>query len=168
MKARYGFALAVMALALAACGNGADAPTEAPQAGAAETEAVEVETQQSEAETPDGATGALINPDGKDIGEGTVYLINSSGDTQDGSAIRVDKGATLDQIGLDARGVSGKNKSQIYVDGELLTEETLADTQTSIDLEGKHLDEGEHIVEVVQYDDANTIVFYRMMKYNVE
>lgn len=91
----------------------------------------------------------------EDTGEGSIYLVNESGDTTIGNPLKVlvDKDTQLLQIGLNSEGVDGSKMSYIYINGELVDKQQLSDSQISIDLESKHLKVGTYIVQVAQYDN---------------
>lgn len=142
--------IGIASLSLIACGG--ESPAEAP---AEKTEEVAEES-------------GLAFDGQKEVGEGTIYLINESGTTEDGNVIWImDGDYMILQIGLEGWDMDGSKPTVIYVDGKELESAQLSDSQTSIELEAKHLGLGEHNVEAVQKDGAE-IVFYRLMKYKVE
>lgn len=95
-----------------------------------------------------------------EVGQGTFYLENESGTTENGDAITIyDGGDTqLMQIGLNTTGFDGSKLTYVYIDGDLATKEQYGDSQSTLDLESKHLKEGTHQVVLKQYenDDETT------------
>lgn len=95
-----------------------------------------------------------------EVGQGTFYLENESGTTENGDPITIyDGGDTqLMQIGLNTTDFDGSKLTYVYIDGELVTKEQYGDSQSSLDLESKHLKEGTHQVVLKQYenDDEST------------
>lgn len=95
-----------------------------------------------------------------EVGQGTLYLENESGTTENGDPIVIyDGGDTqLMQIDLNTNDFDGSKLTYVYVDGDLVTKEQFGDSQTSLDLESKHLKEGTHQVVLKQYenDDEKT------------
>lgn len=95
-----------------------------------------------------------------EVGQGTFYLENESGTTENGDPIVIyDGGDTqLLQIGITTSGFDGSKLTYVYVDGDLLTKEQFGDSQSTLDLESKHLKPGTHQVVLKQYenDDEKT------------
>lgn len=95
-----------------------------------------------------------------EVGQGTFYLENESGTTENGDPIVIyDGGDTqLMQIGITTSGFDGGKLTYVYVDGDLLTKEQFGDTATVLELESKQLKEGTHKVVLKQYenDDEKT------------
>lgn len=95
-----------------------------------------------------------------EVGQGTFYLENESGTTENGDPIVIyDGGDTqLMQIGLNTADFDGSKLTYVYIDGELVTKEQYGDSQSTLDLESKHLKEGTHQVVLKQYenDDETT------------
>lgn len=95
-----------------------------------------------------------------EVGQGTFYLENESGTTESGDPIVIyDGGDTqLMQIGLNTTDFDGGKLTYVYIDGELVTKEQYGDSQSTLDLESKHLKEGTHQVVLKQYenDDEKT------------
>jgi len=150
---------ALMMCSITACGGGStsEAPESEP---ATETPAVT-----SNRDLPEG--------DYQEMGEGTVYIINGSGTSEDGNipVIYAEEDLLLMQIGLEAWEFNGGALSYVYIDGMLTDKMQLADTQTSLDLEDDQLTTGIHTVEVVQYvddDPAADMTVYKAMQYEVK
>lgn len=107
-----------------------------------------------------------------EIGDGTFYLINESGTTENGNIIVIyaDKDTVMTQIGADTLGFDGSLLSYIYIDGMETSKEQLADSQTSITLEKDALAVGVHVVECVQYENNDTdgsVITYKSGSYEV-
>ena len=96
----------------------------------------------------------------EDVGEGTFYLENESGTTENGDPIVIYEDGTTQvmQIGITTNNFNGGKLTFIYVDGELLSKEQFGDSASSIDLTQKELGEGLHQVVLKQFenDDENT------------
>ena len=96
-----------------------------------------------------------------EIGQGTFYLENESGTTENGDPIVIyDGGDTqLMQIGLNTNDFDGGKLTYVYVDGELLTKEQYGgESQGTLELGEKQLAPGTHQVVLKQYenDDEKT------------
>ena len=143
----------LMVLSFAACGSDSG------------NESTAQETAPVEKDLPEG--------DYSDMGNGTMYIKTAGGSSEDGNVpvIYAADDLLLEQIGLEAWGFDGSILSYIYVDGMEISKEQLADTQTSIDLQGDNLKEGIHKVEVVQYendDPSGTMLTYKMASYEIK
>ena len=108
-----------------------------------------------------------------DTGDGTFFLVNSSGTSENGNVIVVyaDSDTILEQIGYESSGMNGGALSHVYIDGMLATKEQLGDSQGSLDLSGDSLSSGTHKVEVVQYEDDNVngaVITYKAASYEVK
>lgn len=106
-------------------------------------------------------------------GPGTMYLINESGDTKEGTPITVFAAEDLIymQLGLETRGFDGTHKAFVYVDKKLNKEDQFGDYQGFIELREKELEKGEHQVIVKQYDDNTEngeVVTVKEARYVVE
>lgn len=143
------FALCLtFALALVACGKKEEAPSK-------------------EAEKD------FVGDEYSDTGEGTFYLVNQSGSTENGNVIVVYASAdtALTQIELDTSGINGGALSYVYIDGMLATKGQYSDSQASLDLKDDALSVGEHKVELVQYTDDATdgeVTVYKSCSYEVK
>lgn len=150
---------ALMMCSITACGGGSS--SEAPESEpATETPAVT-----SNRDLPEG--------DYQEMGEGTVYIVNESGTSENGNVIVIYAAEDLlvTQIGLEAWEFNGGALSYIYIDGMLADKMQLSDTQTVLDLADDKLTAGIHTVEVVQYvddDPAADMTVYKAMKYEVK
>lgn len=152
---------------LAACGGSTQVNKKQETAGSG--------TKMEQQEEPQPETVTLDFPEGDydEIGEGNVYIINESGTSEDGNVpvIFEDPESAFDIMGLEAWDFNGKNLTYIYVDGMEIATEQLADTQTSIELNGPARNVGTHRVEIVQYDSDKPdgeIITYRKMEYEVK
>lgn len=96
----------------------------------------------------------------EDVGEGSFYLENESGTTENGDPIVIYEDGTTQvmQIGITTNNFNGGKLTFIYVDGELLSKEQFGDSTSSIDLTQKELGDGLHQVVLKQFenDDENT------------
>lgn len=96
----------------------------------------------------------------EDVGEGSFYLENESGTTENGDPIVIYEDGTTQvmQIGITTNNFNGGKLTFIYVDGELLSKDQFGDSTSSIDLTQKELGEGLHQVVLKQFenDDENT------------
>ena len=150
---------ALMVCSITACGGGSTSE-------ASESEpATETPAVTSDKDLPEG--------DYQEMGEGTVYIINESGTSENGNVIVIyaAEDLLLTQIGLEAWGFNGGALSYIYIDGMLADKMQLADSQTSLDLAEDQLTAGIHTVEVVQYvddDPAADMTVYKAMQYEVK
>lgn len=95
-----------------------------------------------------------------EVGQGTFYLENESGTTENGDAITIyDGGDTqLMQIGLNTTDFDGSKLTYVYIDGELVAKEQYGDTQSSLELRPENLKPGIHQVVLKQFenDDEKT------------
>lgn len=96
----------------------------------------------------------------EDVGEGSFYLENESGTTENGDPIVIYEDGTTQimQIGITTNNFNGGKLTFIYVDGNLISKEQFGDSTSSIDLTQKELGEGLHQVVLKQFenDDENT------------
>lgn len=90
-----------------------------------------------------------------EVGQGSFYLVNESGTTENGDPIVIyDGGDTqLMQIGLNTTGFDGSKLTYVYIDGELVTKEQYGDSQTSLDLRPENLKSGTHQIVLKQYEN---------------
>lgn len=146
------FVILVMILSLVACSSTAEHKKE--------TEPAEIER-----DFPEG--------DYAEMGEGTVYIATAGGTSEDGNipAIYVANDTIMTQIGLKAWDFNGGALSFIYIDGMLIGKEQLANSQTSLTLEGEQLALGIHTIEVVQYtndEPGSEMIAYKSMQYEIK
>lgn len=106
---------------------------------------------------------------GEETGTGKVNLVNESGSTENGNILYVmyQEDMILMPLGLESEGMDGSKPTIIYLDGEVLGQEQLSDSQTSIELRGDALEKGIHNVEFIQKDGEN-VTFYHIAKYEVK
>lgn len=108
-----------------------------------------------------------------EVGQGSFYLVNESGTTENGEPITIyDGGDTqLMQIGLNTTDFDGGKLTYVYVDGDLVTKEQYGDSQSTLDLESKHLKPGTHQVVLKQYendDETTNPVTVKFASYEVK
>lgn len=109
----------------------------------------------------------------EDVGEGTFYLENESGTTENGDPIVIYEDGTTQvmQIGIVTNNFNGKLLTFIYVDGNLLSKDQFSDTATVIELTQNELGVGLHEVVLKQFEnnDENTEpVFVKSANYEVK
>lgn len=171
MKKKLLLATTILALSImTGCGNETtsevenDVVVESTTEEAAE-DVTEATTEEVKRDLPEG--------DYSEMGDGIAYISTPSGTSEDGNVpvLFVSSDDVLIQIGLRAEEFNGASLSYIYIDGVLLSKEQLADSQTSLDLEGNHLTIGKHKVEIVQYDNdepTGTMTTYKSCEYEVK
>lgn len=107
-----------------------------------------------------------------ETGTGTMYISTPGGTSENGEVpVLYASEDEMTSIGLDAWEFDGSKLSFIYIDGVLNSKEQLADTQTSLTIEGDAVKEGTHIVEVLQFDGdepSSTPVTYKKAEYEVK
>lgn len=111
-------------------------------------------------------------PIGTDVGTGTMYLATAGGTTENGNVpdVLAEKETILMQMEVDTEGFDSTKISFVYIDGEFKTKEQFGDSQSTIDIEGDSMKEGEHTVSVVQYEnneESGNIITYKEAKYNI-
>ncbi len=174
---KKGFVVGLIAIAsvfsLSACGGSeskeaenttVEEVTEVEQTAAEEKTEVEQTTEVAERDLPQG--------DYEDMGTGIMYIATAGGTSENGNipVVYVPEDILLEQIEVDSEGMDGTLLSYIYIDGYLNETEQLADTQTTITLEGDDLTEGVHLVEVVQYTDndaSGEMITYKSGSYEI-
>lgn len=109
-------------------------------------------------------------------GDCNFYITTGENITSENGAIPyiyLENEDTLMQIGYDAEGFDGSKLSYIYIDGELVSKETLSeDCQGTLNLEKSSVKYGKHKVEVVQYkssesDNKEDVGIYKVAQYVV-
>lgn len=112
-----------------------------------------------------------------DMGKGTFVISTPSGTSENGNipVIFMDESElagklyeTQVDLGLSARDFDGSKLTNIYVDGFLQGKEQLADTDTSIYISEKLSTIGKHKVELLQFDDNNTVITYKSAEYEIK
>lgn len=113
----------------------------------------------------------------EEIGEGTWYISNQSGTTEEGESLIVYVDSNDDNqymfdisLGMYAQGLNGRLLSYIYIDGKLAEEEQLSHTSTSIYISDDQISVGTHKVECRQYADNDVngeVLFRRSAEYEV-
>lgn len=130
-----------------------------------ENEVVQEQSETTKKDIPNGLT--------EEVGEGNMFISTPGGTSENGNipTIFVEEDTMLLQIALDSENFDGSKLSYIYVDGMLTSKEQLGEmSQVSVDLKEKELSQGEHSVEVVQYDNneaGGNIITYKKASYNV-
>lgn len=109
----------------------------------------------------------------EDVGEGSFYLENESGTTENGDPIVIYEDGTTQvmQIGIVTNNFNGKLLTFIYVDGNLLSKDQYGDTATVLELTQNELGVGLHEVVLKQFEnnDENTEpVFVKSANYEVK
>lgn len=106
-----------------------------------------------------------FSPD--DQGNGTMNIVNESGNSADGKPIVIyfDSNTVGQGFDVSTEGIDGGKLSFLYSDGQLISKEQLADSQTFIELDSDEIGErsaalsaGDHTFQLVQFDndDQNT------------
>ena len=104
----------------------------------------------------------------------TCYLVGASGTTENGDALIIySNGDTRNiyPISLRARDMDGSLLSYIYIDGELIDKEQLANTDTDVYVTGDPISIGVHEVLIKQYadnDEKGEVLFESDHKYEVK
>lgn len=152
-----------LAVTLTACGN---QPTAKAPAGSSanDGETVEQETTTTEIDF-DGSSQS-------ETGEGTVILSTEAGTSEDGNIpkMTIPADTVLTQVEIDTVDLNASAVTYVYVDGLESTKGNMGESQNVIDLSGDALKAGNHIVEVVQFendDPAGTVTLYRKMEYEI-
>ena len=122
------------------------------------------------------ATSVLPNGDHSDVGNGTFYISNASGSTENGDEIIVYPdmdSIPFAYVDYELWDLDGSILTYIYLDGvEMDKHQVGAGFQSSISLEDKsQVTEGKHTVTAVQYegnDPAGEIVFFRSAEFTVK
>lgn len=128
------------ALVLSACGD--DSGTE---------ERTETEQPSEEAETSEETANSLP---AEEIGEGEFYIVNGSGSSEDTDVVEFyDEELLTPFLGIEGWGMDGSHKTFIYINGDLVAEEQLSDSQGQIDIPQEHYNVGTHTVTAIQYED---------------
>ena len=152
-----------MVFAFCACGNNEEAG----------------DTEQA-AETTTEATAAVQRdlPEGdyEEVGDGTLYLVNQSGTTENGDEIIVYpdmNSIPFAYVDYQLWDLDGSVQTYIYLDGTEIDKQQIGEGyQGSLFLDSEwQVSEGVHKVETVQYadnDPANEITFYRSETYTVK
>lgn len=126
------------------------------------------------------------NSAGEDIGSGSFYLVNESGSTETGDPIiiyasekQIEDASPEGKpewfpvgipIDIHAKDINGRLLSYIYIDGEFLRKEQLANSVIIIYLTKEYLSFGLHDVTVKQFennDETTEPIFQRTAQYEV-
>lgn len=105
----------------------------------------------------------------EDIGEGTIFLVNESGNTKDNERLYImyEDDAVLNQIGYEYENMDGSLPTIIYLDAVEIDKKQLGTGSGSITLEKENLQKGIHNVEFMQ-KDGDLTVFYHLAQYEVK
>ena len=163
-----------MMFSLCACG-GEETNTTAP----ADNQSAVQETAEENAETPEVEAGVekdLPEGDYEEVGDGTLYLVNQSGTTENGDEIIVYpdmNSIPFAYVDYQLWDLDGSVQTYIYLDGTEIDKQQIGEGyQGSLFLDSEwQVSEGVHKVETVQYadnDPANEITFYRSETYTVK
>ena len=158
---------------LVACGGGDNSKNSDNQSQS------DISTEQNNATKPEDPADFgepdkdFIGDSYSDMGDGTFLLVNASGTTENGNTIvqYIDSDTILDKIGYEAWEFNGSALSYIYIDGMLVEQEQLGDTQSSLELTDELLSVGIHKVEVVQYEGDSvegTVITYNSASYEIK
>lgn len=171
MKRKLLLVTTILAMSImTGCGNEA---TSEPEKDVIVETTEETTEEVTEEATTEEVKRDLVEGDYSEMGDGIAYISTPSGTSEDGNipVLFVSSDDVLIQIGLRAEEFNGGSLSYIYIDGVLLSKEQLADSQTSLDLEGNNLAIGKHKVEIVQYDNdepTGTMTTYKPCEYEVK
>ncbi|MDJ1121743.1 hypothetical protein QJ043_06635 [Olsenella sp. YH-ols2217] len=152
----------LLALTLAGCGN-APASQPADDAAASETEDATATT------LPDD----LDSDQYGERGQGSAYLVTSSGSTEEGSSIdlKVNPSSSEAEVSVITDGVDADTPVWVYVDGAFCTKLEGASAHETLTLGGDAATTGQHSVQFVQYeggDSSGAVTFYRVARYTVK
>ena len=159
----------VVGLTLCACGPSSDGANSNSE----KTVTEEVTTEDTS--TPEKPDRDLPEGNYEDVGEGTLYLVNESGSTENGDSIVVYPSMDaypFAYVDYELWDLDGSVLTYIYLDGVQIDKQQIgAGYQSSLILEKEwQVTEGEHRVEAVQYadnDPSGEITFYRSEVFNV-
>ena len=128
--------------------------------------------------SPSGSEAASVLPEGdhSDVGDGTFYISNASGSTENGDEIIVYPdmdSIPFAYVDYELWDLDGSVLTYIYLDGvEIDKQQIGGGFQSSISLEDKsQVTDGKHTVTAVQYegnDPAGNIVFFRSAEFTVK
>lgn len=160
--------LALSFVMLTGCGNKTD-DTKSTESNKASVESIEKVKDDNKSNTKKEEDKKIIG--GEEKGEGDITLYTPGGEGKDVTLI-VDEKTSMTSIELDAINVDvdGNEPTIVYVDGDKNKTLQLAkdvQAQESLDLEKDALNEGKHIVEVIQEKDGEQ-TFYRQLSYTVK
>lgn len=168
-----------MALSLSACGSSSSSSDDKSSKSTEQTTSESKSDSSSDESTTEDAaqeeTATKDLPDGdyQDAGNGSITIVTAGGTSENGNVpvIFVSADTSLTQIELDSSEFDGSKLAFIYIDGMLVSQEQLSDSQVSLDLQGQSLAAGTHLVEVLQYDGDSpdgAYVTYKSASYEVK
>ncbi len=136
---------------LMACGNKNNA-AENKEEKKEEAPVTEVEKEKSEEENTD-----MDSKDPNDIGEGSFYLKNESGTTENGEPITVsyDESVGFIHMGIVTSGIDISRKTAVCVDDQLMTLNYFEAPETEIIIP-QQLEDGPHNLILKQFKDDDT------------
>lgn len=108
-----------------------------------------------------------------DIGSGSVIVITRVSNSENGSIpiIYIDEKKGLGQLGLSSKNFDDSRLSYIYIDGKLNTIEKLGESSSvTLTICDDDLKEGNHKIEVVQFDNektSGTPITYKKCDYEI-
>lgn len=142
----------MLIIALAGCGNknnAADSNASKEAEKKEEAPVTEVAEEKSEEENTD-----MESKDPNDIGEGSFYLKNESGTTENGEPITVsyDESVGFIHMGIVTSGIDISRKTAVYVDDTLMTLNYFEAPETEI-LIPQQLEDGPHNLILKQFKD---------------
>lgn len=108
----------------------------------------------------------------KDVGNGTFYLSNESGSTENGDKITVvpDKGCVpYAWMDVELYELDKQANTYFIIDGKVVAKEVMGpDSMTSVPLQKKaQIKKGTHTIEVVQ-KEGKEVTFHRLAEYTVK
>lgn len=156
---------ALTVLAVAGCSNNTD-ESASNNSSTAESSSVAESTAKEEKD---------MFADQAEVGEGTLNLAHTSGNTADGDEITIyyDKDTFPTSVAVETADIDGSKLSYIYVDGQLVTDEQLGDSLRDIQLQDTPvaIKEGTHNIQLVQYADdkeGGEIVTFKQQPYTLK
>lgn len=144
-------ALIMLIVALVGCGNKNNADNNASKEAEKKEEAPVTEVAKDEEKPEEKESG-----DAEDIGEGSFYLKNESGTTENGEPITVSYDESLGYIsvGIVTSGIDISRQTAVYVDDTLMTLNYFEAPETEIIIP-QQLEDGPHNLILKQFKDDN-------------
>lgn len=143
--------LIMLIVALAGCGNKNNAADNSASKEAEKKEEAPMTEVAKDEEKPD----EKVNEDAEDIGEGSFYIKNESGTTENGEPITLSYDESLGYIpvGIVTSGIDISRQTAVYVDDTLMTLNYFEAPETEIMLMPDQLEEGPHKLVLKQFKD---------------
>lgn len=147
--------LIMLIVALIGCGNknnAADNNASKEPEKKEEAPVTEVAKDEDEEKSDDN-----VGADAEDVGEGSFYLKNESGTTENGDPIAVtyDESLGYISVGIVTSGIDISRQTAVYVDDTLMTLNYFEAPETEIMLMPDQLEEGPHKLVLKQFKDDN-------------